>query len=620
LAEEIATLGLSESALLEYKLAKLEAAAESEIAAAAELDNAAALLEASNLLPEVAQEYRALAEARREAATAMTEQAALTSALAMRQTAVKAANESERAWENFARDIERSLTDSLYRAFENGENAGEALAKSLQNTFKAMVLKMVVQVTIQPVMDAVQQALGLSGGGSKGSLTGGSSQQGGIMDLFGGNNGSPNLGSYLQTAGGWMGNANLAAYGAGANLSSMQALEAANAYRAAGDFVVDGVSYSGANLGASLESGASGMFAQGQSSISMGGSTAGAALGYIGAIASLAQGNYSSGVGAAIGTAIMPGIGTMVGSTLGSLFGGGFGPGGAPKVNVNSYGTQTGNAVGMGQRSFEQANYPSYTSDHIKAIYSPDFLKSLAGVDRGYNSYAYLGGHLNVAGKSSNQIIAAALGQNNETLYNRSYDKGKGVEDFQKVISEETPRLQGALMLDALRDVSADYAAIVGGMVTHSTDLTSALQDLDANGVQSLVGGVQQTLALFKQFNELNIGSGADLSGEQFMALADTAGGADRLAQLSAQYMSTAYTEQEKFERGFVDLMTFLTDGFAGLGSAVPDSVGDFNAMIEALDLTTQGGQEAYVALMELYGGLNSMVSAIDQFEAVKQG
>jgi len=66
----------------------------------------------------VAQEYRALAEARREAATAMTEQAALTSALAMRQTAVKAANESERAWENFARDIERSLTDSLYRAFE----------------------------------------------------------------------------------------------------------------------------------------------------------------------------------------------------------------------------------------------------------------------------------------------------------------------------------------------------------------------------------------------------------------------------------------------------------------------------------------------------------------------
>jgi len=149
---------------------------------------------------------------------------------------------------------------------------------------------MVVQVTIQPVMDAVQQALGLSGGGSKGSLTGGSSQQGGIMDLFGGNNGSPNLGSYLQTAGGWMGNANLAAYGAGANLSSMQALDAANAYRAAGDFVVDGVSYSGANLGASLESGASGMFAQGQSSISMGGSTAGAALGYIGAIASLAGG------------------------------------------------------------------------------------------------------------------------------------------------------------------------------------------------------------------------------------------------------------------------------------------------------------------------------------------
>jgi len=162
-----------------------------------------------------------------------------------------------------------------------------------------------------------------------------------------------------------------------------------------------------------------------------------------------------------------------------------------------------------------------------------------------------------------------------------SLEQGKGGEDFQQWATQEVARLQGALMIDAMRDVSNDYAQIVGGMVTHSNDLTSTLQNLDAQGVQSLIGSVQQTIALFDQFNELNIGSGADLSGEQFMALADTAGGAERLAQLSAQYMSTAYTEQEKFERGFVDLMTFLTDGFAGLGSAVPDSIEDFNGMVE---------------------------------------
>lgn len=75
-----------------------------------------------------------------------------------------------RAWENFSRDIERSLTDSLFRAFENGDSFGEAFAKSLQNTLKTTVLKLGVNFT----MDLGKQLLGAG----LNWITGGSSSSG----------------------------------------------------------------------------------------------------------------------------------------------------------------------------------------------------------------------------------------------------------------------------------------------------------------------------------------------------------------------------------------------------------------------------------------------------------
>lgn len=53
-----------------------------------------------------------------------------------------------REWENFSRDIERSLTDALYRSFESGKDFGEAFADSLEATFKTMVLKFATQAVM----------------------------------------------------------------------------------------------------------------------------------------------------------------------------------------------------------------------------------------------------------------------------------------------------------------------------------------------------------------------------------------------------------------------------------------------------------------------------------------
>lgn len=87
----------------------------------------------------------------------------------------KAAAESAKAWENFTRDIEQSLTDALMRSFEAGDNAGEAFVKTLQNTLKTAALKLAVQVVMQPVMGSMGQALGYTQGGAGGGGLGGMS-------------------------------------------------------------------------------------------------------------------------------------------------------------------------------------------------------------------------------------------------------------------------------------------------------------------------------------------------------------------------------------------------------------------------------------------------------------
>jgi len=106
-----------------------------------------------------------------------------------------------REWENFSRDIERSLTDALMRSFESGDSFGKAFAKNLENTFKAMILKFAVQMTVGTAMNAIglpsQMSL-IGGTGGVGGASGGSSTLGAISNA----NSAYNLYNNGQTAAG----------------------------------------------------------------------------------------------------------------------------------------------------------------------------------------------------------------------------------------------------------------------------------------------------------------------------------------------------------------------------------------------------------------------------------
>jgi hypothetical protein len=84
--------------------------------------------------------------------------------LEAKEDAKKAADDATKAWDKFADDIEKGLTDSLYRSFESGKGFSEAFVDSLKNTLKTTVLKLAVQAVVDPIMGTVRSAMGGAGG------------------------------------------------------------------------------------------------------------------------------------------------------------------------------------------------------------------------------------------------------------------------------------------------------------------------------------------------------------------------------------------------------------------------------------------------------------------------
>lgn len=135
----------------------------------------------------------------------------------------RATDEMRRDWERFSDDINRSLTDALFRAFESGDSFGKAFATNLGNALKSMVLKFAIQQTMAMGGNVLNSGINAVLG------TGGANSGGGVNYLGLASNASSlyNLasGSYL---GYWQ------AAQAGYGLTSAEAANAAAAYYNAG--------------------------------------------------------------------------------------------------------------------------------------------------------------------------------------------------------------------------------------------------------------------------------------------------------------------------------------------------------------------------------------------------
>ena len=92
----------------------------------------------------------------------------LTRTGASQSVAVEEAKAAAGEWKKTTDDIERGLTDSLFRAFEAGKGFFSTLWSGIKNLFKTTALKLI----INPVAGAITGALGMSGAAN--AATGGS--------------------------------------------------------------------------------------------------------------------------------------------------------------------------------------------------------------------------------------------------------------------------------------------------------------------------------------------------------------------------------------------------------------------------------------------------------------
>lgn len=104
------------------------------------------------------------------------------------------------AGQKMSDDINRSLTDALFRGFEDGKSFAKNLRDSVINMFKTMVLRPVISAIMSPISGAATSALGFSGAANAASGADGASSLLGMGSMFG----SGGLTGALSAGAGWL--------------------------------------------------------------------------------------------------------------------------------------------------------------------------------------------------------------------------------------------------------------------------------------------------------------------------------------------------------------------------------------------------------------------------------
>ena len=96
--------------------------------------------------------------------------------------------------------------------------------------------------------------------------------------------------------------------------------------------------------------------------------------------------------------------------------------------------------------------------------------------------------------------------------------------------------------------------------------------------------------------------------GKAALALTDLFGGASNFAQSAGSYYQKFYSEAERADRATAQ----ITKTLAEFGIQAPTTRDAYRSLVEAQDLTTEGGQKAFVALLSLADAFDAVQTASD--------
>ncbi|MEN9492564.1 MAG: hypothetical protein RJA63_3013, partial [Pseudomonadota bacterium] len=293
LEDEISMFGLSKEAQAEYRAAKLEDAAASDRITAATLESQAVMLNMMGILPEVAQGYLDLAEAKRQAADGGERQSTLVREREQKASNKRVQDEAEKEWKRGWEETDRIARQVFDAWGENGADAAQQIGRTLRSALRSAIYEATLKHIVFQVYGQVTNAFGMPGTGTTGASGSGQFSLGNLSGL------SSAFSAFPSASTAW------------GNLSS--------SYSTFTTMMGNGSSFLDSSQAALA--GTSSSFA--------------ALAPYASALISASQGNWGSAAGTAIGAAFGGPVGATIGGALGGLLDGG---GEDPHDNADSTG------------------------------------------------------------------------------------------------------------------------------------------------------------------------------------------------------------------------------------------------------------------------------------------
>ncbi|WP_348995575.1 phage tail length tape measure family protein [Achromobacter sp. HNDS-1] len=155
----------------------------------------------------------------------------------------------------------------------------------------------------------------------------------------------------------------------------------------------------------------------------------------------------------------------------------------------------------------------------------------------------------------------------------------KDQEENQKLLDEALANI-GENMVRSLVPNIADFSK-------ENETASATLQRLGAN-----LGAANRALKLLDlKLYDVSVSGAATAS-----KLVDAFGSIDAMSQATAQYYQLYYSEAERAKLSLAD----MADSLKGVNMALPNTMEELRGMVSALDLTTDAGRKAYVALLAI--------------------
>lgn len=282
-------------------------------------------------------------------------------------------------------------------------------------------------------------------------------------------------------------------------------------------------------------------------------------------------------------------------STLGSIIGGGI------ERSISGTGIAMGGASvrdllaggGIGAQAYTQV-----TEKHEGGWFGKDWYS-------GYKVYEELNENVsNMLDKVFKNIgatlvsLAEGLGVDTTAAMNYIFEateinlRGMNTEEINKTLSEYFSKIGDLAVETLFGDMLKGYQEINEGLLETATrlliDKAVVLSILDMTN-QSFTGTTAQAI----EFSE---------------ALIDIAGDFEKLQEAAQTYYDAFFSDAEKQTR----LQSQLTEALAAMNFELPSTRAGYRDLVEGLDLTTQSGMEAYVALLDMAGAADQYYSTLE--------